>query len=61
MTSSARTNKGRRDFLKKALIVSSVPFARMMPVSAFTRKHVIVIGAGMAGLAAAKKLADAGH
>lgn len=61
MTSNTRSDKDRREFLKAALIATSVPFARMLPVEAFLRKHVIVIGAGMAGLAAAKKLSDAGH
>jgi len=60
----AKTQAGemRRDFLKKSAAASLLPFAGMLPgiAAAADRKKVIVIGAGMAGLAAAKKLTEQG-
>jgi len=52
----------RRDFLKKTAAASLLSLAGTMPklAAAADRKKVIVIGAGMAGLAAAKKLTEAG-
>jgi len=62
MKTNAPPRARRRDFLRKAAIAGCLPFAGMLPAIAAPadRKRVIVIGAGMAGLAAAKKLAEAG-
>jgi len=50
----------RRAFLKTAALASAVPFASSVKMLARQRTRVVVIGAGMAGLAAARRLADQG-
>ena len=62
MKGKTRPTEMRRDFLKKAAAAGLLSFAGTMPnlAVAADRKKVIVVGAGMAGLAAAKKLTEAG-
>jgi monoamine oxidase len=57
-TLSNRT--GRRGFVKAAAMAAAAPFALRIPLVARQRTKVVVIGAGMAGLAAARRLVDQG-
>lgn len=51
---------GRRTFVKSAAMAAAVPFVMRVPLMARQRTKVVVIGAGMAGLAAAKRLVEQG-
>ena len=48
----------RREFLRSVALLAPVPLMRRLPQS--PARHVIVVGAGLAGLAAALRLRDAG-
>jgi len=54
----------RRDFLKAAGVTAAVAAAPSLPTRAAcaaTMQRVLIVGAGMAGMSAARRLADAGH